>query len=370
MEWNVLCNSNRGIPTSTWNELGVTGNTGLKTLRDIVEDTPITFEEAFLIIRQDGRKLFIPPTILTPPESREDVHGGLKSQIEEGLITISKDQDVTPPNAADTTNPDVDILGDADDTSEEVLRLRGGSYVSNPDIPRRVIHNCNRYVHPRLWTDQEMLVKIRMRKKEFLDEFCPAVIDASTDNMRHEHESKCFLFLIKMTANDSFDNLAADFMINRITARRWFLDILFALFLTCPYIPSLYNDEETTDEEIDALLESIRNEQSPYVKHIVSAFRAEDGRPVTLLNDDYTGLLMDGMSSIMTSLRYKTCILAFVVVSGQCSCLPSLMAGASLLLFLLVVALAKVPEGGIVLPMHRFSLRSCNNLPTNVLTDC
>ena len=123
-----------------------------------------------MIIRQDGRKLFIPPTILTPPESREDVHGGLKSQIEEGLITISKDQDVTPPDAADTTNPDVDILGDADDTSEEVLRLRGGSYVSNPDIPRRVIHNCNRYVHPRLWTDQAMLVKIIMRKKELLDE--------------------------------------------------------------------------------------------------------------------------------------------------------------------------------------------------------
>ena len=166
----VLCNNNRGLPTSTWNEFGVTGNTGLTILRDIVEDTPITFEEAFLIIRQDGRKLFIHPTILAPPEPREDVHGGLRSQIEEGLITISKDQDVTPPDAADTTNPDVDILGDADDTSEEVLRLRGGSYVSNPDIPRRVIHNCNRYVHPRLWKDQAMLVKIRMRKKELLDE--------------------------------------------------------------------------------------------------------------------------------------------------------------------------------------------------------
>ena len=293
----VLCNSNRGLSTATWNEFGITGNTGLKTLRDIVEEVPITFEEAFLIVRPDGRKIFLPPTILTPPVSRENIHVVLNSKMEKGFITISKGKVASSPDDTDTTNPDIDILDDSDASSDEVLRLRGGSSGNFPDIPRRVIKNCNRYVHPRLWTNQEMLVKIRMRKVEFLDEFCPAVADASSENLRHEHESKCLLFLIKMTANDSFDNLAADFMISKRTARGWFLDILFAIFLTCPYIPSLYNDDDTTDEEIDSLLESIRNEQSPYVKHLVSAFRAADGRPVTLLNDDYTGLLMDGMSS-------------------------------------------------------------------------
>ena len=101
-----------------------------------------------------------------------------------------------------------------------------------------------------------------------------------------------------MSSNPSFKDIAADFMINERTARRWFLDILFAFFLTSSYIPSLFNDEDTTDEEIDSLLESIRAAQSPYVKHLVSAFKADDGRPVTLLNDDNTALRMEGVSSV------------------------------------------------------------------------
>ena len=70
-------------------------------------------------------------------------------------------------------------------------------------------------------------------------------------------------------------------------------------------MPSLFNDLDTTDAEIDQLLESNRNAQSPYVKHMVSAFRADDGRPVTLLNNDYTALRMAGKSS--SSLDFQKC---------------------------------------------------------------
>ena len=129
----------------------------------------------------------------------------------------------------------------------------------------------------------------------FLNEFCPPLMDA-THLQGHEHEAKC-LFLIEIANNSSFASLASDFMITRATARRWFLDISFAMFLTCPFLPTLFNDSNTTDAEIDLFLESINNDQSPYIKHIVSALRAADGRPVTLLNDDYTSLKMDGMST-------------------------------------------------------------------------
>ena len=84
-----------------------------------------------------------------------------------------------------------------------------------------------------------------------------------------------FLFLIKMANNSSFASLASDFMITRATARRWFLDISFGMFLT--FLPTLFNDSNTTDAEIDLFLESINNDQSPYIIHIVSAFRAADG---------------------------------------------------------------------------------------------
>ena len=89
----VLCNSNRGLLSSTWNEFGVTGDVGLKTLNDIVEDFPITFEEAFVIIMQNGKKVFIPTTVLTPPvEARESIHVHLETKFDAGFITISNVQ--------------------------------------------------------------------------------------------------------------------------------------------------------------------------------------------------------------------------------------------------------------------------------------
>ena len=191
--------------------------------------------------------------------------------------------------------PDDEEDKEKDDLGSVPLRLRGGS--SESDISRRVVANCNRYLHPRLWSDEEIRTKIRIPKDWFLDEFCPSLTCASTEHARREHEAKCFLFLLKMAGNPSFDSLASDFMITKTTARDWFLDVLFAIFLTCPHVPCLFNDEETTDAEIDALLESVRASQSPYVQHLVSAFRSANGLPVTLLNADYTALLMEGMSS-------------------------------------------------------------------------
>ena len=115
----ILINSNRAVHTSTWNDFGLTGSKGLKTLRDIVEDSPIKFEEAFLIILQNGEKLFVPPYLLIPPEERKDLHLAFESSIEEGFITISRSS--SPDVEATTTSFGIfdffdDTVGGDDDT--------------------------------------------------------------------------------------------------------------------------------------------------------------------------------------------------------------------------------------------------------------
>ena len=296
----IICNTNKGLLSSSFNDFGLTGDMGLKTLWEIVEENPLSFEEAFLIKFHTGREVFVPSKLLVPPKTRSDLHVSFKTSHVNGCIEISKDlirETVQEPVHLNILDDEDDIEDDEQvETSHDVLRLRGGASVGE-DIPRRVISNCNRYLHPRLWSNNEIKTKFRISKAMFLDEFCLSLANASTQNARNDHEAKCFLFLIKMAGNPPFQDLASDFMITKTTACRWFLDVLFAHFLTCPHVPSLFNDENATEAEIDSLLESVRDAESPYIKHIVSAFRSADGRPVTLLNADYTALLMEGTSS-------------------------------------------------------------------------
>ena len=292
----IIFNSNKGVLASHFNEFGLAGDLGLKTMWSVVEEESFIINEAFLIHLNDGRKVFLPPELLIPPETRSDLGCSFNSFHKNGFIHISRPVITDSNDMVDST-----ILEgtDGEDELPNVLRLRGGSNVnvnSSSSVPLGLISNCNRYLHPRLWTDSEIRTKIRITKEMFLEEFCPPLMCA-TQIERHEHEAKCFLFLIKMASNESFDSLASDFMISTKSARSWFLDISFAMFLTCPYIPSLFNDNQTSDAELDAFFASINNDQSPYIRHIVSAFCSADGRPVTLLNNDYTSLLMEGMST-------------------------------------------------------------------------
>ena len=296
----ILCNSNKGLLTSTFSDFGLVGKEGLKMLAEIVDEAPLVINEAFLITFSNGRKVFIPPSMMQPPDRRLDLKISFITTHTGGFLTISKG--VEGVEISNNNCEDFNMLHGEDSVEEaaadaSLLRLRGGA-PSQTNVPTRVVANTNRYMHPTLWSDKDIMAKIRITKDEFLHEFCPSVIDASPPNQRQEHEAKCFLFLVKMAECPSFDQLAADFMISRQCASTWFLDILFALFLTCDYIPTIFNDTNATDQEIDSLLESVRAAQSPYVKHIVQAFRADDGRPVTLLNHDYTALLMEGMSSV------------------------------------------------------------------------
>ena len=249
-------------------------------------------------------------------------------------------------------------IRDIDEENEpydsDVLRLRGGSVSLTPNasIPIGLVSNCNRYLHPQLWTDEEIKSKIRITKDAFLNEFCPP-LHCATQSERHQHEAKCFLYLVKMASNPSWDSLAADFMIDKKTARSWFMDISFAMFLTCPYLPTLFNDAHTTNAELDSFFTSVNTNQSAYVKHIVSAFRSADGRPVTLLNNDYTSLLMTGMStedfvkaqdfhSGMRGDKWTIYVSALVDGNGKVVAIPS---GAGI---------GKSPRGGTVLLTQRY----------------
>ena len=132
----VLCNTNKGLITSTWNQFGLSGDEGLKTLHEIVEETTLSMEEAFLVSFSDGRKVFIPTSMLIPPDNRESIHVVFKTVNEGGRVTIAKV--VTNP-APDNDIPNFGIL-DEDNYDNEVLTLRGGA-VAQPAIPRRVIEN-------------------------------------------------------------------------------------------------------------------------------------------------------------------------------------------------------------------------------------
>ena len=55
----VICNSNKGLLTSTYNQFGITGDDGLKMLWEIVNEGTLSFEEAFLIKFQDDREVFL-----------------------------------------------------------------------------------------------------------------------------------------------------------------------------------------------------------------------------------------------------------------------------------------------------------------------
>ena len=50
----ILCNTNKGLLSSKFNEFGISGKEGLKVLSEIVEEGPFTIDEAFLITLQDG----------------------------------------------------------------------------------------------------------------------------------------------------------------------------------------------------------------------------------------------------------------------------------------------------------------------------
>ena len=74
-----MFNSNKGLLTSSYNDFGLTGDKGLKTLREIVEESPFSYEESFLIKFQTGREVFIPSKLLFPPKNRPDLHVSFKS---------------------------------------------------------------------------------------------------------------------------------------------------------------------------------------------------------------------------------------------------------------------------------------------------
>ena len=69
----VIFNHNRGVQSSNFNEFGVSGNLGLKMMWSMVEEESFICNEAFLIHLNDGKKVFLPPELLTPPLAREDL---------------------------------------------------------------------------------------------------------------------------------------------------------------------------------------------------------------------------------------------------------------------------------------------------------
>lgn len=97
-----------------------------------------------------------------------------------------------------------------------------------------------------------------------------------------------FLFLHRFVSGKAFADLALDFEIDQQTAADTYKDILMYLLMFCPHIPTIWDDENATEQDIEQLLFSIRNSQSPGVRRIQNCFRTPDGRPCVSVNYDTT----------------------------------------------------------------------------------
>ena len=113
----IICNSNKGLVTSTYNEFGLTGETGLKTLWEIVEEEPLIQYESFLIKLKSGKEAFVPSNLLIPPKDRSDLHVSFKSSHVNGVIEISREALHESPHE----EVHLDILDDEPDDKSEIF---------------------------------------------------------------------------------------------------------------------------------------------------------------------------------------------------------------------------------------------------------
>ena len=97
-----------------------------------------------------------------------------------------------------------------------------------------------------------------------------------------------FLFLHRFATGKAFADLALDFDIDQDTAKNTYVDVAMYVIMHDPYVPTIWDDETATDEEIGGLLQAIKNRQSPAIMRIQNCFRTPDGRECVAVNYDTT----------------------------------------------------------------------------------
>ena len=126
------------------------------------------------------------------------------------------------------------------------------------------VDRFNRFRNPMLWSNQDMLTLIKMEKEKFI-EYCEFSRPATRNNCTLSHESRVFLFLYRFVHDTSGRVLGALFNIDSQVAIRTYNDILFYMFMFDPHIPCF--DNTMTNEELESLLISLRNQQSPGIRY-------------------------------------------------------------------------------------------------------
>ena len=111
-----------------------------------------------------------------------------------------------------------------------------------------------------------MIELIRISKTEFIN-FCHKTAPATRNNSFLSHESRVFLFLYRVSQDASIHILGALFRVSPNTAMKAFNDILFFLFMKDSYIPSVWNDPNISDAEIEDFLANLRDSQSPVIRY-------------------------------------------------------------------------------------------------------
>ena len=106
------------------------------------------------------------------------------------------------------------------------------------------------------------------------------------------HQSRVLIFFLREVKNLSFRYIAGRFLTSRKVVTRSFLDILFFIFLRHPCIPCLWNDVNMTDIKLRGILDTFTAALTPAKRDFVAKFRDPKGRPVTILTDDGTNILV------------------------------------------------------------------------------
>ena len=147
---------------------------------------------------------------------------------------------------------------------------RGGNWAGRGgDWEIREEYRYNRFRNPHLWTGKELRDLIGIFPHEFA-EFCtmtrPASLQLSDTRAALSHEARAFLFLLRFCQDFPIQVLGAFFKISCPTAMKAYDDILFYLLYFDPHIPRVWNDATASNEDIEALLLRIKENQSPGIR--------------------------------------------------------------------------------------------------------
>ena len=123
----------------------------------------------------------------------------------------------------------------------------------------------NRARNPHFFTREQLRQQIKIFPDEF-HQLCDFCVAATGNNTTLTHEARVYLFKYRLVHHTSYADLGVMFDVDEDTAKNSYEDILMYFFNFCSFMPNIWNDVNATEVEIENLLRSIKERQSPAIR--------------------------------------------------------------------------------------------------------